>query len=233
MGPSEGLRTLSLLNRDGLRGEGRSSRDIDDLFVSYDSRTPTAPPLHISAHITVPPRRRDGKPNQPGKELRGIAFFTVSDGKRRMTQLTLGEPLVLDHDGSLVAVRRPITSTLLRSVPVERIGTAIDKLLDSYAGYNWTYVELAQALGQHTRSPKTDADYAEFAARYVAALRPRKWRLAQHHSVSAKTVSDWIAEARQRNLLTKTKRGVEGGELTEKARLLLRDRTEPDLYEVL
>jgi len=74
------------------------------------------------------------------------------------------------------------------------------------------------------RRPKPDEYYAKFAKEYVDALPRSRSPVADisaDHQISQGKVRDIIHEARQRRLLTKTRQGRVGGELTERARNIL------------
>lgn len=74
------------------------------------------------------------------------------------------------------------------------------------------------------RAGRPDLFYAEWAARYVTAMRetgPPLPRLAEEHGFNTSTIRGFLNEARRRGLLTQAPLGRAGGELTEKARELL------------
>jgi len=74
------------------------------------------------------------------------------------------------------------------------------------------------------RAGRDDHFYAVWAARYVdqGAQSPRPIAdLAAEHDRPAGRIREYVAEARRRELLTPTRQGRSGGELTDKARTLL------------
>lgn len=85
-------------------------------------------------------------------------------------------------------------------------------------------VDAARRPGSRGRD---DVHYAEVAAAYVAAFKAGSDRpvvdVAESLYVAPKTVSNKLFRARERGLLTSPPRGRAGGELTDKAKALLRD----------
>jgi hypothetical protein len=85
-------------------------------------------------------------------------------------------------------------------------------------------VDAARRPGSRGRD---DVHYAEVAAAYVAAFKAGSDRpvvdVAESLFVAPKTVSNKLFRARERGLLTSPPRGRAGGELTDKAKALLRD----------
>lgn len=76
-------------------------------------------------------------------------------------------------------------------------------------------------------SGRSEQGLAEWAQRYVEVLPSAKGRpiaaLAEQFNYSTTHVRDVIARARREGFLTPTPRGRAGGELTDKARMLLED----------
>lgn len=90
------------------------------------------------------------------------------------------------------------------------------------------YVEVDPASFTGTKRPgrrgRPDTEYLPVASRYAALVQttgsPTK-ALAAELNVSQSVARDLVSEARRRDLLTPTSRGVKAGELTEKALQLL------------
>jgi hypothetical protein len=81
------------------------------------------------------------------------------------------------------------------------------------------------------RRGRPDSFYAEWAARYVTAMReegPPLPRLREEYDFDMSTIRGFLYEARRRGLLTRAPSGRAGGELTAKARGLLPVRSGTD-----
>jgi hypothetical protein len=122
-----------------------------------------------------------------------------------------------------------LTTTALRAVAVSQL--AADALRESR---KWELVGLTlmsagmlpgNAPGAHGRD---DTYYARLARMYlylVQARHPRPVKeLADFFGVSVRTTESQIREARNRGLLTRPEPGRSGGELTDKARDLLKEQ---------
>jgi len=87
------------------------------------------------------------------------------------------------------------------------------------------WVAVFDSVRRPGRRGRDDAAYAAVAERYVSLLGAGRAiaLLAEELSYSPSRVRDLVYEARRRGLLTATRRGAEGGELTAKALALLTD----------
>lgn len=121
----------------------------------------------------------------------------------------------------------PLTTDVLRSVRFEDLYQQVRAYLPHLEAMG-TYVEVDPASFTGTKRPgrrgRPDAEYLSVAAKYAELVRasgsPTR-ALAAELSVSPSVARDLVHEARRRELLTPTTRGVKGGELTKKAHKLL------------
>jgi hypothetical protein len=120
---------------------------------------------------------------------------------RQLRRATLGYPTRLASSDGLVG-------RIISAVAPEAALTADDD----------------QAHPRPGRAGRDDHFYAVWAARYSerAAYTPRPIaELAEAHDRPPTRIREYIAEARRRGLLTATRPGRSGGQLTDKARALL------------
>jgi hypothetical protein len=130
-----------------------------------------------------------------------------------------------------------ITSRLIREVKIASHMDEARKLMR--ATWDWPEVGSYERHGFTTRgieqSPRPgrrghpDVFYAELAAAYVEKLakgsrRPVADLASGHRHLSAARASELIHRAREKGMLTPGPQGKAGGELTEKARMLLDQR---------
>jgi hypothetical protein len=118
-----------------------------------------------------------------------------------------------------------VTSDVLRSVPLGDVTMTVNhhlRVLDA--------IEPARArrrLPKAARRRLSEHELAMWAHEYVKQLRSSRRPiadLAERHGESAERVRDLLHTARERGLLTKGRRGVAEGELTEKGRDALKKR---------
>ena len=121
----------------------------------------------------------------------------------------------------------PLTTDVLRSVRFDDLYLQVRGYLPHLEAMSM-YAEVDPASFTGTKRPgrrgRPDAEYLSVAAKYVDLVKasgsPTR-ALAEELSVSPSAARDLVHEARRRELLTPTTRGVKGGELTEKALKLL------------
>jgi hypothetical protein len=131
-----------------------------------------------------------------------------------------------------------VTALLLRDVPIGRLpglmaaapGSRMDQLVRLTMGNQ--AAEAFHAKRRPGRRGRPDLFYAQWAAMYVRELRltpkaPVK-ALATKENYAEATVREFIHTARQRELLTRSRRGQSGGQLTPKALALLEQGEESD-----
>jgi len=122
-----------------------------------------------------------------------------------------------------------LTANVLRDVDLE----ALQRLLAHDAIHPRAESAIAKKVEDELtqyprpgRRGRSDLFYALWAQRYVAAwsqsVQPIAL-LARQHPHSAAQIRDFVAEARERELLSETRRGLPGGALTEKGATLLQD----------
>lgn len=129
----------------------------------------------------------------------------------------------------------PITARWLRDLPVgviqevARLGI-VDRSTQVRFLEDSGWAETLRRAARPGRGGRDDFYFASVAADYVAALRKNSRNpvaaLASMRGVSPATVRNLVHEARRRGLLTPSLAGRAGGELTEKAKALLREQKE-------
>lgn len=122
-----------------------------------------------------------------------------------------------------------VTARLLRSAPIQRLVRQVQKQLRknvdvSISGHGLG--RMAHVAERPGRRGRPDRYYLLWAERYVKALehdtkRPVAY-LAERYGLKPTQVRDLIHKARERGLLTKSRRGQASGRLTEEAKDLLR-----------
>jgi hypothetical protein len=124
--------------------------------------------------------------------------------------------------GGLTArqLRRATLGDLTRDASVGLIG----RIISAVAPEATPTADDDQAHPRPGRAGRDDHFYAVWAARYAERVaytaRPIA-ELADEHGRPPARLREYIAEARRRGLLTATRRGRSGGQLTDKARALL------------
>jgi transposase-like protein len=138
---------------------------------------------------------------------------------------------VADADGP--RPETPVSTRLLRELPLGAMAEELRRYLREHEGTRRLDPRLARQLeASPGRRGRPDEVYAEVAAAYVDLVEsgtttsPVK-ALAEQYGYSVSAVNNWVAEARNRGLLSRSPRGKAGGHLTERARQLL-DETEDD-----
>ena len=121
----------------------------------------------------------------------------------------------------------PLTTDVLRSVRFDDLYQRVRAYLPHLDAMSM-YVEVDPASFTGTkrsgRRGRPDAEYLSVAVKYAELVRASgspTSALAAELNVSPSVARDLVHEARRRELLTPTTRGVKGGELTEKALKLL------------
>jgi hypothetical protein len=147
-------------------------------------------------------------------------------GDPRRTRTTVG---TRSHVEGLPAPWGGLSYRLLRRLKVGALEAAARRQMTEVPKIavalpkSWA-VDAARRPGSRGRD---DVHYAEVAAAYVAAFKAGSDRpvvdVADSLYVAPKTVSNKLFRARERGLLTSPPRGRAGGELTGKAKALLRD----------
>jgi hypothetical protein len=124
----------------------------------------------------------------------------------------------------------PVTARLLRDVPLGAMTTFAWQTMSDAVNHDMAARVFPQDLRDRFaqlrtgRAGRSDTDYALLAKRYVELLGSgnASAQLASDLCHGRDTARGLLYEARNRGLLTKPPRpGVEGGELTEKAKRLL------------
>ena len=122
-----------------------------------------------------------------------------------------------------------LTTEVIRSVRLDDLYLFARQLLP-HAESLGMYVEADPSAFKGRKRPgragRPDAEYLFVAVRYVDLVRTSESptaALAEELSVSRSAARDLVHEARQRDLLTPTRQGVKGGQLTPKALKLLAD----------
>lgn len=132
-----------------------------------------------------------------------------------------------------------ITTALLRAVPLAGAARSLARNRDVGPPLAALFGESAMKefsqVPRPGRKGRNDSFYLEWAVRYLSwcerSSRPVA-DLAREVSFSPQTVSGFVREARERDLLTwPPRRGVAGGELTIKAQRLLESRMHNSLPE--
>lgn len=125
------------------------------------------------------------------------------------------------------ARKGPVTVRLLRSLPIGRLERwAREHIAKTNSISETVGADLSGAARKRPgRRGRGDRFYAEVAAVYVDALakgnlRPVE-RTAEALHLSPSQVRNLLSVARDRKLLTRSRRGVAGGELTERGRHVL------------
>ncbi len=129
----------------------------------------------------------------------------------------------------------PVTTRMLRAVPLGAIQQHALEALAAASSASWLPEGSVAPFRDNPypgRRGRDDLEYALLAAKYVAWVarsRTPMRDLAAAEYMSVKTLKNKVTEARYRELLTRSGRGTAGGELTEKARRLLREAEEHGL----
>jgi hypothetical protein len=121
----------------------------------------------------------------------------------------------------------PLSSSVIRKISVKRLDRQAKDWLAIRQQVGLA-IETDEAEFQQNRRPgkvgRPDSFYARAALRYLelvkAGASPTK-ALAEERHISQSSARDLIHEARSRGLLTSMGRGQAGGQLTDKAKLLL------------
>ena len=169
-----------------------------------------------------------GEPTVHGRlpghpEWKITATFAHQNGQLVVSSCTIAPAGDLPLGGLTARqLRRATLGDLTRRVSVGFVGRILGALAP----------EITRTLDDdHThprpgRAGRDDHFYAVWAARYAerAAYTPRPIaELADEHDRPPTRLREYIAEARRRGLLTATRPGRSGGQLTDKARALLED----------
>jgi hypothetical protein len=119
---------------------------------------------------------------------------------------------------------RPVlTARILGSLPLGLYARAAHEACTDWQGQRWTPFTTIVDLKRPGPRGRPDVEYAHMAALYVELLgspAPLK-ELAAKSIYSSSQIRSFLSEARRRKLLTRSPRGVAGGELTAKAVALL------------
>ena len=193
-------------------GPGEPRRRTDSIEVALDENWTAVYELVpqdgqlVVGELRVFPGKPDAERSGMGsREDRPVPFGGLTARLLRKVRIT--EPLKFGHD---------------TAVEMEEIATSAGAFQDVALHLE----DVKQRSAGRPRLP--DIHYAEAAEMYVKALRhePRKpvvWA-AQRMNYSPTRMRDIVSEARRRKLLTPSPRGRPGGQLTPKARELLRNQ---------
>ncbi len=125
-----------------------------------------------------------------------------------------------------------ITSSLVRGAPT----SSLERWVRRYARQLEGSLVETGASGDPDRKPRgprsgADVRYAQIAARYVELVEhtdtPRA-QIADEFHLGNETIQNYLYRARERGLLTSPGQGRTGGQLTERARAILRDLDQED-----
>jgi hypothetical protein len=119
-----------------------------------------------------------------------------------------------------------ITSRILRKVPLEAIIDEALRRLNEISRLPSGWDAIARnAPGRPGRAGRDDRFYATWSKRYVEADPRRRIRdLEETYGESYGAITQWIYDARERGLLSRTGQGRSGGVLTDKAVAILRKK---------
>jgi hypothetical protein len=150
-----------------------------------------------------------------------VATFDLQRPGTPMVKLTI-EPAITSFP------RRGIAATVVRGVPFDALRTEARVMarLPPTVGLGLRPDQLGPSRVS-AQSPYDDLFFAQWAARYVnEQQRGHKpvVVLAEAHCLSPATIRNYLQQARDRGLLTEAPPGRAGGDLTDKARDLLRDQ---------
>jgi hypothetical protein len=161
----------------------------------------------VRAHV----RREDGT----------LVIVEIAVTRTRFREGLFGGLLRAPDAQPLPAIRGSVTTTMLRTVKTSDIEELMNTLLDD--------------IGDPVRMPRPsqvrlgsgDLRLAVWAQRYVGALSEGNAHpiqaVARRYRRDAADIREYVKRARERKLLTQTKRGRAGGDLTDLARALLRE----------
>ena len=121
-----------------------------------------------------------------------------------------------------------LTTVMCRKAPIDLLYERVRFFVANHQALSLDLDVDVQEFSRHPRpgrGGRPDVFYARLAAQYVEVLTmsssPTR-DLAERIGFSASSTRDFLHQARLRGLLTKSVRGIAGGELTEKAIRLLR-----------
>jgi hypothetical protein len=127
-----------------------------------------------------------------------------------------------------------VTTGVLRKIPFAEIIQSLSLgLADNVEAFSlepdaedWAERQVPLERRKRGGSDRGDLFYAEVAAAFVNLLRTGERRpisvIAERHQFSPNTIKSWIAQARARGLLESRGKGQPGGNLTERARTILK-----------
>jgi hypothetical protein len=160
----------------------------------------------------------------PGNPEWTVTATVVRQGDQLVVSTCTIEPAGDVPAGGLTArqLRRATLGDLIRGVSARLAG----RLLMAWAPEATVTADDDEAHPRPGRAGRDDHFYAVWAARYAerAAYTPRPIAdLADEHDRPPTRLREYVAEARRRGLLTATRPGRSGGQLTDKARALLEE----------
>ena len=123
-----------------------------------------------------------------------------------------------------------ITRDVVRAVSVAELVVAVRRAAEQWQAFGFPPPEVDAYAMSRRPGPRgrDDLHYARWAALYVAALARSTTpvaKLAGQHNISTSRIRNILHAARRRGLLTEAPPGRPGGELTERARQLLAEKS--------